>query len=182
MSQGFGFSVGNDDFQKGAEKKSEGLGLNAGILKANQVREDRIKEEKIKFAKYLIDKMDIIRIVLDNVNRGRNSAVVQFPPLWFDPRENEKGFFAPNRLLADYDKCKTEAIDSDGITWSGVMEEIQKMMAAEGVGMKAVVKYLYLHRETGEVSWSKPTWDGTRWTEYNFYEEVHLKWDNPNGS
>ena len=124
--------MANDDFQKGAEKKSGVLGLNAGILKANQEREDRIKEEKIKFAKYLIEDMELVRIVLDNVNEGRNRVEVQFPGE-FDPNAFGTDYFSPDGLLENYHDLVTEAIDSDGITWSMVVEEMKMMMEAEGV-------------------------------------------------
>lgn len=114
--------MANDNFQKGGEKESEGLGLSAAISKTRQNREDRISTAIYSGAKEWIDDLDLFRIVLEVVNEGESISTVPFTKI---DRKN------PDKPWIDWQHHG--AIKSDNITTGQIYEKMCQMMDDEGV-------------------------------------------------
>ena len=126
VSQASGFSVGNNDFQKGGDKKSEGLGLRTGIEKAEKKREDRIKAAINSGAKELIAQFKLVESVLDQVDKGGHTVCVVLPT----DTEGNSGYSRRDAYVMH------GAIESDKIRWLDIFSKMVKMMHDEGVTMK----------------------------------------------
>ena len=114
--------------------------MSAGILKANQNREDRRNKAINSGAKEWIANLKLVETVLDKVDKGEYSAKVTFPS------------------DSEYAKAKSSiryvqhgAIESDRVYVKQISGKVDQMMADEGVEVEW---------QTGEsrliLRWEKP--------------------------
>ena len=112
--------MAGDDFQKGGDKKSEGLGLRTGIKKAKKEREDRISEAINLGAKEFIADFKLVESVLEEVEKGMSYAtIVILDAKYYRHKVYERSGAVPN----------------DKIEWSAIFDEIESLMENEGVEM-----------------------------------------------
>ena len=113
--------MAGEDFQKGGDKKSEGLGLRTGIKKAKKKREDRINGAINLGAKELITKFKLVESVIDQVDMGGNTVRIVLP--------SEYKIFTHDVYEGH------GAVESDKIIWETIFGKMREMMENEGVKM-----------------------------------------------
>ena len=144
--------MGGDDFEKGGS----GLGLRDAISKSSQTRENRIKDAIDSGAHELITKMGILHGVSNAANNGLKEIRLYFPGT-FRGRDAK----TPTWICSNTKYTDNEALLTDGIEWSVIVEKMHELITNEGVKM---FLQTVAHPEKSE--------EGQR-----FYSTIHLVWE-----